>query len=182
MRRLRRESGDPSLHGNKFWKSSCITMDYFREFPLPKGVRVLDLGCGWGLGGIYCAKNFDAEVVSLDADASVFPFAEYHAELNGVEIQTWQRRYEQLRKEDLAAFDVIIGTDICFWDKMTAPLFNLTRRALQAGVELIVLVDPGRDPFRALAARAEKKLDAVYEEWSVPHPWNASGCLMIAAQ
>ncbi|MFD1216511.1 MULTISPECIES: class I SAM-dependent methyltransferase [Microbulbifer] len=182
MRKLRREAGEASLHGNKFWRSSCLTMDYLKKHPLKKGARVLDLGCGWGLGGIYCAKAFDAEVTALDADKSVFPFAEYHAELNKVEITTWQCRYEKVTQKELANFDAVIGTDICFWDKLEAPLYNLTRRALRAGVGRVMLVDPGRSPFRSLAQRAEEKLDAQYFEWQTSRPMKASGCIMLAGE
>ncbi|MEW5251165.1 methyltransferase [Microbulbifer sp. 2201CG32-9] len=180
MRRLRRTAGEASLHGNKFWKSSCLTMDYLRRHPLKRGARVLDLGCGWGLGGIFCAKQFGARVTGLDADSSVFPFVRYHADLNGVEVTTWQCRYERVTSADLAGFDVLIGTDICFWDKLERPLYNLTRRALGAGVERVVLVDPGRSPFRRLAERAQDKLGARYREWQVARPVKASGCIMVA--
>jgi predicted nicotinamide N-methyase len=181
MRRLRREAGDPSLHGNKFWKSSCLTMDYLKRNPLKKGARVLDLGCGWGLGGIFCAKQFGARVTGLDADPSVFPFLHYHAELNGVSVNTWRCRYEKIRESDLGEFDALIGTDICFWDMLENPLYNLTRRALRAGVGRVILVDPGRSPFRRLAERAEEKLGAVYREWSVSRPMKAAGCIMEAS-
>ena len=182
MRRLRREAGDASLHGNKFWKSSCLTMDYLQKHPLKKGARVLDLGCGWGLGGIFCAKEFGAKVTSLDADPSVFPFAEYHAELNGVSITTWKCRYEKVTEDALTEFDAVIGTDICFWDKLEGLLYNLTRRALRAGVGRVMLVDPGRSPFRRLAERAEEKLDAQYFEWQTQRPMKASGCIMLAGE
>ncbi|WP_226702936.1 class I SAM-dependent methyltransferase [Microbulbifer elongatus] len=182
MRRLRREAGDASLHGNKFWKSSCLTMDYLQKHPLKKGARVLDLGCGWGLGGIFCAKEFGAKVTSLDADPSVFPFAEYHAELNGVSINTWKCRYEKVTEAALTEFDAVIGTDICFWDKLEGLLYNLTRRALRAGVGRVMLVDPGRSPFRRLAERAEEKLDAQYFEWQTQRPMKASGCIMLAGE
>ena len=181
MRRLRRDAGDASLHGNKFWKSSCLTMDFLKKHPLKKGARVLDLGCGWGLGGIFCAKQFDAEVTALDADPSVFPFAEYHAALNDVAITTWRCRYEKVTQKDLSRFDAVIGTDICFWDKLEDPLFNLTRRAMRAGVGRVLLVDPGRSPFRRLAERAAEKLDAEYREWQTLRPLKASGCLMHLA-
>lgn len=179
MRKLRREAGEPSLHGNKFWKSSCLMMDYLKRNPLKKGARVLDIGCGWGLGGIFCAKHFGAKVTSLDADSSVFPFVHYHADLNEVSVDTWRCRYEKVSKVDLAGFDAVIGTDICFWDKLENPLYNLTRRALQSGVQRVVLADPGRPPFRSLAERAEDKLGAVYEEREIRRPMIASGCLMI---
>ncbi|SDZ83863.1 class I SAM-dependent methyltransferase [Microbulbifer marinus] len=182
MRRLRRQAGDATLHGNKFWKSSCLMMDYLKRHPLNKGARVLDLGCGWGLGGIFCAKHFDARVTGLDADPSVFPFLQYHAELNGVSVDTWRCRYEKVTKSDLSRFDVVIGTDICFWDNLEPLLYNLTRRALQSGVERVVLADPGRSPFFRLAQRAEEKLGAEYLDWEVSRPMKATGCIMVAGQ
>ncbi|SFC92710.1 Predicted nicotinamide N-methyase [Microbulbifer thermotolerans] len=180
MRRLRRQAGEPALHGNKFWKSSCLMMDYLKKNPLKKGTRVLDLGCGWGLGGIFCAKHFQADVTGLDADPSVFPFVEYHAELNDVQVKTWRCRYERVTRVDLANFDVLIGTDICFWDQLENPLYNLTRRALQSGVRKVILADPGRSPFLRLGARAQERLGADFIDWAVTRPMKASGCLLIA--
>lgn len=182
MRKLRREAGEPSLHGNKFWKSSCLMMDYLKRHPFKKGARVLDLGCGWGLGGIFCAKHFDAKVTGLDADPSVFPFLHYHAELNNASVDTWRCRYEKVSQADLSQFDALIGTDICFWDQLEGSLYNLTRRALRAGVSRVVLADPGRSPFRRLAERAEEKLGAVCTEYEISRPMKASGCIMDAGQ
>lgn len=179
MRRLRREAGEPTLHGNKFWKSSCLMMDYLKRNPLKKGARVLDLGCGWGLGGIFCAKHFGAKVTGLDADPSVFPFLEYHADLNGVSVETWKCRYEKVTQADLGRFDAVIGTDICFWDQLEGTLYNLTRRAQRAGVQRVALADPGRSPFRRLAERAQDKFGALYEERVIGRPMKASGCMMV---
>jgi predicted nicotinamide N-methyase len=182
MRRLRREAGDASLHGNKFWRSSCLMMDYLKKNPFKKGARVLDLGCGWGLGGIYCAKQFAAKVTGLDADPSVFPFAHYHAQLNGVEITTWKCRYEKVTEAQLKEFDAVIGTDICFWDELEPVLYNLSRRALRVGVERIVLADPGRSPFFRLAERAQQNLGAASHDVEVRRPMIASGNILIVEQ
>ncbi|WP_234994866.1 class I SAM-dependent methyltransferase [Microbulbifer donghaiensis] len=182
MRKLRREAGEATLHGNKFWKSSCLMMDYLKRHPLKQGARVLDLGCGWGLGGIFCAKHFHARVTGLDADPSVFPFLEYHAKLNDVSVDTWHCRYEKVTKSDLAEYDAVIGTDICFWDNLEPTLYNLARRALQAGVGRVVLADPGRSPFFRLAQRAEEKLGAEYLDWAVSRPMKATGGILVAGE
>lgn len=178
IRRLRNQTGYPSIHGNKFWKSTYIVMDYLREFPPAKGSRILEIGCGWGLAGIFCAKEFDAEVTGLDADETVFPYLQLHAELNGVAVDTWRCRYERVTKADLAEFDMVIGADICFWDEMVKPLFNLTRRAAQVGGVRVVMTDPGRPTFREMAENCTEKLGAEYEDWAVPHPHNASGLVL----
>lgn len=179
IRRLRKQQGVASLHGNKFWKSSFVLMDYLQECPLDKGARVLELGCGWGLAGVYCAKHFGAEVVSLDADEGVFPFVELHAALNGVSTQTYCGKFEDLDHDQLGGFDAIIGADICFWDEMTGVLSDLLVRAIDADVERIILTDPGRQPFRNLAeAFADEMEQAVYTDWDVPEPHNVWGLVL----
>ncbi|WP_096086527.1 class I SAM-dependent methyltransferase [Agaribacterium haliotis] len=178
IRRIRRDSGAPAIHGNKLWRASFLLMDYLEESGLEPGMRVLELGCGYGLAGVYCAKKYGAEVVALDADAAVLPYAELHAELNGVEISTWNTRYEKLRAVDFEDFDLVLGADICFWDQMSQLLYNLIRRAQRNGPTSVLMADPGRPPFREMAERAEAKLGAEYFDWYVNHPWNASGVML----
>lgn len=188
IRRIKRETGTAAIHGNKFWNSTSLMIDYLSIFP-PEGQawRVLEIGCGWGISGIYCAKNFNAKVSALDADDSVFTYLQHHAQLNGVSITTVKCRYEKVTTEMLSKFDMIIGSDICFWDEMTTPLFNLTKRAHKAGVKRIVMTDPGRPPFRGMAEKCIEKLDSpntevVYDNWSVPHPYNTSGLVLDISQ
>ncbi|MFT5082699.1 MAG: putative nicotinamide N-methyase [Lentisphaeria bacterium] len=177
IRRLRKKTGVPSIHGNKFWKSTYLLMDYLGGAPPPASARILEVGCGWGLAGIFCAKAFSAQVTSLDADDAVFPYLLHHADINGVNIETWKCRYENIRTVDLQQFDVMIAADICFWDSMVNPLFNLARRAHKAGVR-VVMTDPGRPTFSAMADRCVDKLNASCESWSTPYPVNASGLVL----
>ena len=64
-----------------------------------------------------------------------------------------------------------MGTDICFWDEMTRPLFDLISLALKVGVERIIIADPGRPPFWALVDLCAEafQIDVVsrriYEPW-----------------
>ena len=51
---------------------------------------MLELGCGWGLVGMACAKTFQAQVTGLDADAAVFPYLQLHAQRNEVHMATRQ--------------------------------------------------------------------------------------------
>jgi predicted nicotinamide N-methyase len=178
IRRLKKESGEASLHGNKFWKSTFVLMDYLNECPPDPGSRILELGCGWGLGGIYCARQFGAEVIALDADDSVFPYLEHHAKINGVNVDTIQMRFEEVTTEDLTQFDMIIGADICFWDSMVDPLSELLERAMEAGIERALLTDPGRPTFRQVGEEFQQNYDAVYSDWDVPEPHNAWGLVL----
>jgi predicted nicotinamide N-methyase len=178
VRRLQREAEQPSLHGEKVWRSSFLLMDYLELHGLNMRARVLDLGCGWGLVGIYCAKTFKAQVTALDADAAVFPYLHLHAQLNGVHIETRQLAFEHVQAQDLAGFDLIVGADICFWDELVDPLYHLVRHGIEAGVAEILVADPDRPPFDELCARCEKmnNVDVLY--WETTTPFSTSGRIL----
>jgi 2-polyprenyl-3-methyl-5-hydroxy-6-metoxy-1,4-benzoquinol methylase len=60
-----------SIHGNKLWSSSWVLMDFLGRQKIPSGLRIMDVGCGWGLLGIFCAKKLGALVTSVDNDPEV---------------------------------------------------------------------------------------------------------------
>ncbi|MEE9255287.1 MAG: methyltransferase domain-containing protein [Pseudomonadales bacterium] len=168
----------PSVHGHQTWRSSYLLMDYFRHHPLRKGARVMEVGCGWGPAGIFCARQYRARVTGVDMDEDVFPFLDVLAALNEVEITPVRKSFEQLKKRDLANEHTVIGSDICFWDSMKKPLFNLIRRALTAGVKQVVIADPGRPPFHALADRCEAHFNARVERWYALEPNRTEGYIL----
>lgn len=168
----------PSVHGNKHWVSSWLLMDYLRRHPLPKGARVMEIGCGWGLAGIYCAKKFDAIVTGVDIDAEVFPYLRLHAAINKVDVATLQKKFNKLKETDLQDIDVVIGADICFWDKMVFPLKRFIRRALNAGVKEVIIADPARSPFEKLSKYFVKKGKGETLDWHVQRPRNIRGQLL----
>lgn len=181
IRRLKREGHVAEIHGNKFWNSSFLIMDYLKKHPLRKKTRVLEIGCGWGLLGIYCAREFDARVTGIDADENVLPYMDLHADMNGVDISGIKMSFQQLTVEKLKHFDIILGADICFWDELGDLLFNLIGRAKKAGVKQVMISDPCRPPFTDLVERCRKKYgDAVQleEKW-LSRPVRASGEILI---
>lgn len=180
MRRLKREGHEAEIHGHKVWNSSFLIMQYLKRHPLPPGARVLELGCGWGLLGLFCAKRFGATVHGIDADANVLPYLALHAELNGVAMSAEKRTFARLRTADLEGWDLILGADICFWDELADELFNLIRRAKRAGAGRVILADPGRPPFAQLAARCMTSFDDAQRQWTTAsRPVRASGELLI---
>ncbi len=178
VRQLKKEY-EPEIHGDKFWNSSWLLMDYLEHQGLPYQARVMEVGCGWGLAGMYCAKHYGAVVTGVDADDTVFPYLDLHAEVNGVQVKTMKSQFENLKKKLLAKQDVVLGSDICFWDNMVDPLYKLVRRAVKAGVQQVVLADPGRPPFEEVCQRCTEKLGGGTKEWSVEEPVRASGTLLI---
>ncbi|WP_101757180.1 methyltransferase [Oceanicoccus sp. KOV_DT_Chl] len=179
IRRTKREQETPSIHGNKFWGSSYLIMDYLQQNPPQNGCKVLELGCGWGLAGIHCAKHYQAVVTGVDADSAVFPYLQLHAEANDVAIKTKRQYFEKITTKQLAEYDLIIAADICFWDELADTVFNLIKRACKAGVGKIIIADPERAPFFDLAERCIDQYYAELEHRAIDQPRRATGCLLI---
>ena len=148
----------PYCFGYRVWTSCWLIMDYLMALGTPPGLKVMDVGCGWGLAGIFCAKKLQASVTCVDADPEVFPYLHLHAELNRVRVSTLQKRYEHLNSGDLEGVDLLMGADICFWDEMTAQIVAMVDQALTCGVRLILIADPGRSSFKKLADHCDGQL------------------------
>jgi predicted nicotinamide N-methyase len=169
MRRLKRHH-QPSFFGNSLWNSSWLLMDYFRRRGLPKGARIMEVGCGWGLAGIYCAKKKGALVTAVDVDSEVFPFLQLHAEINKTQISFQRKQYNGITCKVLSDYDYVIGSDICYYYEMVDPLRRLIRRALRSGVKSVVLADPGRGSFEELGECFCRKGTGEILDWTVRHP------------
>jgi predicted nicotinamide N-methyase len=179
VRQIRRQGVYPSIHGNKLWKSSRVLIDYLDKHRPVHSRHVLDVGCGWGIAGIWCAKALGSQVTSMDADASVFPFLAATADLNGVTATPLVSRFENLSTRQLSQFDLLIAADICFWEELVNPVFNLVNRAVKAGVKHIVIADPERSTFLDMAQRCQARHSAELLEWRTLRPVKARGALLV---
>lgn len=160
VRRLKRQQrGHNRAHGNKVWRSSFVLMDYLTTYPPSANAKVLDIGCGWGLTSIFLAKHHNAQVTGVDIDSSVAPYLSLQADINNCKINFQQRSFESFKTAELASYDYLIGADICFWDEMTQPLFDLIDRARESCVGGIFIADPGRPPFWKLAEQCTNHFD-----------------------
>ena len=177
IRRLKRNF-TPKSHGNRFWWSSWLLMDYFRRNGLPEGSRVLEVGCGWGLLSVYCAKKHKVVVTGADIDRNVLPYGMFHAEINNVNVSFIQKGFEHLRKKDLENYDIILGADICFWDHMTDLLKNLILRAKRAGVRQVFISDPIRSPFESLCEYFNEERGGELIDWIAPEPREILGQIL----
>lgn len=179
VRQIRRQGVKPSIHGNKLWKSSRLLIDYLDKNRPEHCNNVIDVGCGWGIAGIWCAKTLGSQVTSVDADPDVFPFLEASAALNGVTTTPLVSTFEKLTTRQLSQFDMLIAADICFWDELVNPVFNMVNRAVKAGVKHIVIADPERSTFFDMAKRCEDRFCADTFEWQTNTPIKARGALMV---
>ena len=177
IRRLKRYHS-PSAHGTRLWHSSWILMAYLERRPLPAGLRILDVGCGWGLLGSYCAKRQEALVTAMDRDPDVFPFLKLHARVNGVALSTLTKAFGGLLEAELQGFDVLVGADICFWESLVLPLKRLVNRALRAGVRQVLIADPGRAPFEELAGYYVRREQGLVLDWAARRPRPITGRIL----
>jgi predicted nicotinamide N-methyase len=179
IRRVKRQGNYPSIHGTKLWKSSCLIIDYLNRNRPEHADSVIDVGCGWGASGIWCAKKLGADVTSMDADPAVFPFLDVAAQLNGVSTTPLVARFEKLTTRQLSQFDMLIATDICFWDELVDPVYKMVNRAVKAGVKHILIADPERPTFHEMAERCVDKHCAELIEWETHSPIKARGAIMV---
>jgi predicted nicotinamide N-methyase len=177
VKRLKRFHA-PSRFGFRVWASSWLLMDFFSRLGLEKGSHVIEIGCGWGLAGIYCAKKHDAVVTGVDIDPQVFPYLLLHARINNVKIKTVNKAFEKLTSEQLEDTDLLIGADICFWDAMVDPLKRFISRALEEGVGTVVIADPGRSSFFDLASYFTDDRGGEILSWTAEHPGLVRGKIL----
>jgi predicted nicotinamide N-methyase len=169
----------PSLHGFRVWPSSWLLIDYFKRNELAMSSRILDIGCGWGLAGIYCAKNYSSIVTCVDTDSAVFPYLRLHAEINDVEITTMETGFEELSDKHMKNNEIMIGADICFWGEMIETLKSLILRAFESDVKKVIIADPGRSSFELLAQYFVERGRGKIINWDVTHPHPIEGRILL---
>jgi len=135
-------------------------MDYLEGHPLEQEQRLMEIGCGWGLLGIFCVKQFAVDALLTDADEQVFAYVMTHAHLNQVSVRTEHARFDGINQPLLRGYDILLGADICFWPALKSQLRRLIERALCSGVQKILLADPGRASFMQLANYCQHYFDA----------------------
>jgi predicted nicotinamide N-methyase len=154
-------------------------MDYLHRHKPEHSGTVIDVGCGWGLAGIWCAKTMGSKVTSVDADPSVFPYLQAAATLNGVSTEHSVSKFEKLSTKKLAEYDMLIAADICFWKELVDPVNNMINRAVKAGVKQILIADPERSPFFEVADRCMRKHCAELVEWKTSSAQKAQGAILV---
>lgn len=179
IRRVKRNGAFPSIHGDKLWGSSYLLIDYLNRNPPEHSRTVIDVGCGWGATGIWCAKTLGSEVTSVDADPDVFPFLEASAEINGVSTTSLVSRFEQLTTRQLSKFDLLVAGDICFWDELVNPVYNMVNRAIKAGVKQILIADPGRPTFLEMAERSVDRHCGEILDCDIRSPVKTDGVMLL---
>lgn len=94
--------------------------------PHTKACRILDLGCGTGLCGIYF-RDMALELIGVDLSPKMIAQAEL---LNGYESLIVSDINDYLNKPGLAPFDLIVAADVLVYSGALETLFNNVARCL----------------------------------------------------
>lgn len=115
-------------------------------------MRVLDIGTGSGITAVAAARA-GAEVTGIDRDAAAISLASMTATANGVTCRFIQRGVEDISKDMLDGYDLIVAGDIFNNRAFAESAKALLRAALARGVANL-LSDAGRS--HAPVASTEK--------------------------
>lgn len=136
-----RSKDDEKPHWAYVWASSRALARMILAGPDLTGKRVIELGCGLGLGSLAAAMK-GAQVVATDIRPEAIALIEKNARANGVQVEG--RILDILGPtEDLGSFDGIIAADIFYYEGVMGGTLRFMRRHLRPdGLGLVV------DPYR----------------------------------
>jgi ETFB lysine methyltransferase len=138
----------------ELWPSAIALARGTLDTPGLRGRKVLELGCGVGLGGITAARAGGA-VTMTDYEDDALLFARYNVATNVSPPLPIVRHLDWRTPDGIGRYDVILGADIVYERRNFDPLLGLFRRVLSpAGYVMMTEPDRsiGRDFFAAAAA------------------------------
>lgn len=107
--------GDSMVYSCAYWSGSSATLDeaqhakldlVCRKLGLRPGMRLLDVGCGWGAMAVHAARLYDVEVVGITLSREQAEWARAYAAEAGVSDRV-EIRLQDYRDVDDAPFDAI---------------------------------------------------------------------------
>lgn len=138
----------------ELWPSAIALARWTLETPGLRGRKVLELGCGVGLGGITAARAGGA-VTMTDYEEDALLFSRYNLAINVRPPLPVVRHLDWRSPDGIGRYDVILGADIVYERRNFNPLLGLFRRVLRpAGCVMMTEPDRsiGRDFFAAASA------------------------------
>jgi len=115
------------------------------------GRRVLELGCGLGLGSLGAARA-GAQVLAVDGAADAVVYAAHNLAINDLAGDVARGQFGEAPGED---WDLVIAADVLYLRDNVALLLRALPRLLAAGGEAWI-ADPGRAGGKEFLAAAKK--------------------------
>jgi predicted nicotinamide N-methyase len=121
------------------WPSALVLAEELSDRSL-QGVRVVELGCGLGLGAIMAALA-GADALATDHDRDAVAFARDNGRrVLGHRLATMRVDFADLPEAllELAPFDLVIAADVLYADGSAASLADALERLLRPGGEALI--------------------------------------------
>jgi predicted nicotinamide N-methyase len=121
------------------WPSALVLAEELAGRDLA-GVRVVELGCGLGLGAIVAALS-GADALATDHDRDAVAFARDNGRrVLGRRLPTMRADFADLPEAllELAPFDLVVAADVLYADGSAASLADALGRLVRPGGEAIV--------------------------------------------
>ncbi len=127
------------------WPAALALAEYLLFHEEVSGRRILELGCGTAAPGIALARA-GARVVCTDYDPLALALAAHNARMNGC--RTLEVRSLDWHRPDIPGrFDLVVGSEIVYFEKSFSPLLAVLRRCTRPGGR-VILSDQGRPQMR----------------------------------
>lgn len=129
----------------KIWPSCLVLGFYLMKFKPVPDAKVLEIGAGCGLVGMFAAKKgLDVEISDVDDDALLF--CRLNLLRNGLEDAVELRKLDFTKDRLDTLYDYIIGCEILYQEAACEPLAEFVETHLKkgSGAEVLLAMDRKR--------------------------------------
>lgn len=141
----------------KLWPSSLLLAMYMRRIAPGPDERVLEIGAGLGVAGLFAAKRgFSVDITDIAPEALLF--ARINALRNGlgdtVRVRSWDFSKEAPSESRSERFNRILGSEVLYRETLFEPLLLFFRTHLQSSptAEILLAANAGRRSVKFFAA------------------------------
>lgn len=137
------------------WPAALALAEHLVLREPPAGLRVLELGCGTALPGIAAERAGADSVVCTDCHPLALELARHNGRLNGC-ARLEVRLLDWYRPELSDAFDLVVGSEVVYFEKAFEPLLNVLKSEVLVGSR-ILLADVFRPQMERFLARCQRE-------------------------
>ena len=137
----------------KIWPASFPLAIYMRGLRPASGERVLEIGAGLGVSGLFAAKRGFSVVLS-DTVPEALLFARINCLRNALGDEVRVQQIDFTASDDPGRFDRIIGSEVLYREQYFKPLLHFFRTNLEPkpSAEILLSADAGRRSIKFFAA------------------------------
>ena len=124
----------------KIWEGSVVLADYLIGKALPKETRVLELGAGMGVTGLFLGR-FGYPVMVTDYEPDSLELLEKNRIKNNLDTVR-VRRLDWLDPDLNESFDLICGAELIYREEFIQPLLKIFQQNLAPGGHICLAHQP----------------------------------------